>query len=83
MAEGRVLLEVCVDTADGLFAAVEGGADRIELCSALELGGDTTGSIASAVRTLPQDWDRSLCSGSHTWQQPWYSFSILRHGKQE
>ena len=41
MAEGRVLLEVCVDTADGLFAAVEGGADRIELCSALELGGLT------------------------------------------
>ena len=39
MAE--VLLEVCVDTADGLFAAVAGGAGRIELCSALELGGLT------------------------------------------
>ena len=37
----RVLLEVCVDSADGLAAAVEGGADRIELCSALELGGLT------------------------------------------
>ncbi|RFB99297.1 copper homeostasis protein CutC [Rhizobium leguminosarum bv. trifolii] len=36
-----VLLEVCVDSADGLAAAVEGGADRIELCSALELGGLT------------------------------------------
>lgn len=36
-----VLLEVCVDTMDGLLAAVEGGADRIELCSALSIGGLT------------------------------------------
>src|SRR5262245_37162108 len=36
-----VLLEVCVDSPQGLAAAIEGGADRIELCSALELGGLT------------------------------------------
>lgn len=36
-----VLLEVCVDSAEGLRLAIEGGADRIELCSALELGGLT------------------------------------------
>lgn len=35
------LLEICVDTAAGLRAAHEGGADRIELCAALELGGTT------------------------------------------
>lgn len=38
---GSVLLEVCVDSLDGLAAAVAGGADRIELCAALELGGLT------------------------------------------
>lgn len=36
-----VLLEVCVEDAAGLRAAVDGGADRIELCSALSVGGLT------------------------------------------
>lgn len=35
------LLEVCIDDAHGLQACVEGGADRIELCSSLALGGLT------------------------------------------
>lgn len=37
----RVILEVSVDTPAGLAAAIQGGADRIELCSALALQGLT------------------------------------------
>ncbi|MGI4719426.1 MAG: copper homeostasis protein CutC [Janthinobacterium lividum] len=34
-----VTLEVCVDNVHGLAAAIDGGAGRIELCSALDIGG--------------------------------------------
>lgn len=59
------LLEVCVGTPAGLLAAVEGGADRIELCSALALGGLTpsvglmalaaTLSVPSRVMIRPRE----------------------------
>lgn len=47
-----ILLEVAVDDAAGLAAAVQGGAGRIELCSALEVGGLTpsAGLMALAAR---------------------------------
>lgn len=50
----RTLLEVCVDTVDGALAAEQAGADRVELCSALELGGLTPGpgTLAEARERL-------------------------------
>ncbi|MCC7320973.1 MAG: copper homeostasis protein CutC [Rubellimicrobium sp.] len=34
-----MILEVCIDGPEGLLAAHEGGADRVELCAALSVGG--------------------------------------------
>lgn len=64
----KILLEVCVDSPQSLAAAISGGADRIELCAALETGGLTPapGLMALAakapipvyamIRTRPGDF---------------------------
>lgn len=46
-------LEICIDDVAGLDACRDGGADRIELCAALDLGGLTPspGLIAAAGRS--------------------------------
>ena len=50
-------LEVCIDNLESLFTAQQAGADRIELCSALGLGGLTPsyGFMQQAARhaTIP------------------------------
>lgn len=45
------LLEICIDDAEGVAAVVAAGADRIELCGALGLGGLTPSAalVAEAV----------------------------------
>jgi copper homeostasis protein len=50
--ENGVKLEVCVEDLAGIVAACDGGADRIELCAGLALGGLTpcAALMASAVQ---------------------------------
>jgi len=48
----NVLVEICVDSPAGIVAAEDGGADRIELCSALDCGGlsPSPGLLSRAAR---------------------------------
>ncbi|KAI0828852.1 copper homeostasis CutC domain-containing protein [Trametes gibbosa] len=56
-APQRITIEVCVDSVDSAVRAVRGGADRLELCGNLGLGGGTTPSLGlfKAVRDATPD----------------------------
>ena len=66
-------LEVCVDTAEGLAVAIAGGADRVELCAALSLGGLTpsAGLMALAAKApVPVMAMIRPRSGDFLWSEP-------------
>jgi copper homeostasis protein len=66
------MLEVCIDEPAGIDAAVAGGADRIELCAALSVGGLTppaslvrlAAKAPIAVHLLARPRDGDFCYGA-------------------
>ncbi len=60
LSDAAPVLEICIESVQGALAAVEGGADRIELCSALAADGlSPDAEVAHAVRRqclLPLSW---------------------------
>lgn len=54
MSAQRILLEVAAESVDDACAAARGGADRLELCSALDLGGltPTPATLAAVKRAV-------------------------------
>lgn len=57
----KVLLEVCVDSIESAKAAIEGGADRLEVCSALPLGGLTPShGLVQSIRSFLKSSDRNI-----------------------
>lgn len=68
-----MILEICIDDVAGLTAAQAGGADRVELCAALALGGlsPSPGLVRAAAQAgMPGMAMIRPRAGGFTWSAP-------------
>lgn len=76
----KSILEICVDSVESAIAAAEGGADRLELCSNLVIGGTTpSAALFKEIRKVTNIPIRALIRprfGDFCYTD--YEFSIIR-----
>ena len=85
--EIKMLLEVCVDSVESAVAAERGGADRLELCGQLVIGGTTPEislyrvvrkAVEIPIRVMIRPRYGDFCYTEHEFAMMWDGIQTFR-----